>query len=112
MELCTEQHDQTIVVTVAGSVDALTAGQVTSYLGAHVDSGQKQLVLDMSQVDFMSSAGLRTILDILRRARQPGGDFRLAAAQAGVRRTLEISGFTRILKTYATVDEAVASFHS
>ena len=112
MEIRTEQHNETTVVTIVGSIDALTAGQVAGVLGGHVESGHGQLVLDLGQVDFMSSAGLRAILDILRRNRQHGGDLRLAAAQAGVQRTLEMSGFTRILKSYATVDEAVASYHS
>lgn len=112
MKICTEKHNETTVVTVVGSVDALTAGQVAGDLGGHVESGHGQLVLDLGQVDFMSSAGLRAILEILRRNRQLGGDLRLAAAQAGIQRTLEMSGFTRILKSYATVEEAVASYHS
>lgn len=112
MDIHEKQVDQTLVVSVVGSVDALTATQVLSFLGARVDSGQIQLVLDLGQVDFMSSACLRTILDILKRTRHQGGDLRLAAAQAGVENTLEISGFTRILKTYSTVDAAVASFQA
>jgi anti-anti-sigma factor len=93
-----------------GSVDALTAEKITDFLGAQVDGGQTQLVVDLEQVDFMSSAGLRTILVILRKSRQQGGDLRLAAAQVGVKKTLEMSGFTRILNAYATAEEAAASF--
>ena len=72
--------------------------------------GASQLVADLSQVEFMSSAGLRAILAALKEARQHGGDLRLAAAQPGVEKILKISGFTSILKAYPSVDEALSSF--
>lgn len=112
MDIQVKQIDQTAVVSIAGSIDSLTAGEVTSFLSEQIGAGYRQLVADLSQVDFMSSAGLRAILTILKQSRQEGGDLRLAGAQAGVEKTLKISGFTSILKTYPTVDEAVASFGS
>lgn len=112
MDISAKQHGQATVVSVVGSVDALTAGEVAGFLGAQIGSGHTQLVADLSQVDFMSSAGLRAILATLKDARQHGGDLRLAAAQLGVEKVLKMSGFTNILKTFATVDEAAASFGS
>ena len=112
MDISLKQIDQTTLVSVSGSVDALTAGEVASFLSAQIDSGHKHIVADLSQVDFMSSAGLRAILAALKQTRQQGGDLRLAAAQPGVEKVLNMSGFTSILKFYATVDEAVTSFKS
>ena len=110
MDITAKQLDQTTVVSVIGSVDALTAGEVNSFLSAQIGSGHTQIVADLSQVDFMSSAGLRAILGMLKESRQQGGYLRLAAAQPGVDKILKMSGFTTILKAYSTVDEAVASF--
>jgi anti-anti-sigma factor len=110
VEIRTEQIEQTLVVSIVGSIDALTADELASFLRTQVEGGQAVLVLDLGQVDFMSSAGLRLIMDILKRSREGAGDLRLAAAQPGVERTLEMSGLTRILKAYPSVDEAVASF--
>ncbi len=112
MEITAKQIDQTAVVSVVGSIDALTAGEVADFLSAQINQGHKQIVADLSQVDFMSSAGLRSILVTLKESRQQGGDLRLAAAQPGVDKILKMSGFTSILKTFSTVDEAVASFKS
>ena len=75
-----------------------------------IQHGTNQLVADLSQVEFMSSAGLRAILVALREARQNGGDLRLAAAQPGVEKTLKMSGFTSIMKAYPSVGEALSSF--
>jgi len=46
----------------------------------------------------------------VKEARQRGGDLRLAAVQPDVRRVLDLAGFSGILKLYANVEEAVASF--
>jgi anti-anti-sigma factor len=112
MDLTAQQIDQTTIVSIRGSVDALTADDLTSFLETQLRNNQKQLVIDLSRVDFVSSSGLRSILIVLKQSRQEKGDLRLAAAQPGVENVLEMAGFTRILKTYATVEEAAASFDS
>lgn len=110
MEISVTRLNQTVVVSVIGSVDALTAGELDHYLSALVNSGQKQIVADLHQVDFMSSAGLRALLHALKESRHRGGDLRLAAARPGVDHTLKISGFAAIIQSFSTVDQAIASF--
>jgi anti-sigma B factor antagonist len=110
MEFSVEQRGQAAVVSVAGSVDALTAGEVTAFLGEQLSAGSTRLVLDLGKVDYVSSAGLRTILATLKEARTKGGDLRLAAIQPNVQKVLQMSGFTSILKTFGDVETAVSSF--
>ena len=110
MDITLNQLDDTTVVSLTGSVDALTAQEVTNFLSSKIAGGQHHLVLDLGRVEFMSSAGLRAILAALKETRQEGGDLRLAAAQPGVEKILKMSGFTNILKTFLSVDEAVDSF--
>jgi anti-sigma B factor antagonist len=117
MELSLVQQSKTTIVSIAGSVDALTAGEATAYIMeqihklAGIETSPVQLVLDLGQVDFMSSAGLRAILACLKECRQKGGDLYLAAAQPGVDKVLRMSGFTNILKSFTTTEEAVNSFN-
>jgi anti-anti-sigma factor len=47
-----------------------------------------------------------------KKSRSMGGDLRLAAAQPGVQRTLELSGLVRVIKVYASLEEAVGGFES
>lgn len=110
MDLSSNQINQATVVSITGSVDALTAGDVTHFINAQIGGGRTRIVVDLGQVDFMSSAGLRAILATLKESRRQGGDLRVAAAQPGVGKVLNMAGFTNILNVYATVDEAVASF--
>lgn len=112
MEIEAKQVEDVIVISVAGSIDALTAEEFSEFLRAQVDQGQVQFVLDLAQVDFMSSAGLRGILHLLRDSRQQGGDLRLVAVRPGVAKTLELSGVLHLVEAYSTVDAAVAGYSS
>jgi anti-sigma B factor antagonist len=105
----TEQAGVT-VVTVAGSLDALTADTLTEALQAQVRAGRTRLVASLAALEYTSSAGLRVLLGTLKDARQRGGDLRLAGAQERVQRVLDLSGFTSILKCFPDVPSAVASF--
>jgi anti-anti-sigma factor len=110
MKINSTKRAQTMVVQIEGSIDALTADQVTRYLSQQISSQQVNLVINLAQVDFMSSAGLRAMLATMKESRRMGGDLRLAAAQSSVEKILKMSGFTHILKSYPTEDEAVKSF--
>ena len=110
MEINIRLEKQLAIVAITGSVDALTSGEVTNFLSQQIEEGKKRVIVDLSQVDFMSSAGLRAILTALKASRQQGGDLSLAGAQPGVERILKMAGFTNILKAYVTVKEAIADF--
>jgi anti-anti-sigma factor len=110
VEIKATRAGQATVISVSGSIDALTAGDVTDFFIQQIGAGNKQVVADLGQVDFMSSAGLRAFLAVLKESRQQGGDLYIAAPQPGVERILDLSGFTTILKTFPSVAEAVAAW--
>jgi anti-sigma B factor antagonist len=110
MQIHIEQQAHVTVIAVAGSIDALTADALTAALHEQVQSGNTRLVAAFGDVEYTSSAGLRVLLATLKEARQHGGDLRLASVQDRVRGVLELSGFTSILKVYADVEQAVASY--
>lgn len=110
MEVTVHNHEHVTVVAISGSVDGLTAPGLAGTLGDQVRSGHIRLVADFTNVEYTSSAGLRALLATMKEARQSGGDFRLAAVRDDVHRVLELSGFTSILKLYADVETAVASY--
>lgn len=110
MEITYDRRDGAVVVTVSGSIDTLTSGSLAESLAEQIETGAHRLVLDMSGVDYISSAGLRSLLAAVKLARRQGGDFRLAEVDQLVLKVLTLSGFTSILKLYDDVGQAVASF--
>lgn len=110
MQISIVQHDHVTVVAVTGSIDALTADALVTALSDELVAGRTRLVAHFGAVEYTSSAGLRVLLTTLKDARQRGGDLRLSNIRPNVRQVLELSGFTSILKCFADVDAAIASF--
>lgn len=110
MTVSVQQMNSAIVATVQGSIDSLTAPDLSQVLDDQIEEGRVQMVVNLQGVAYISSAGLRTILRSLKRARREGGDLRLTGLQPGVRQVLELSGFTSILQSYETTSDAIDSF--
>lgn len=110
MEQSVHAQGDVQVVTITGSLDALTAPELGDTLSTQLKSGNAKLVADVAGLDYTSSAGLRVLLNSVKEARQKGGDLRLAAVQPNVDKVLELSGFKTIIKTFPDVASAVSSF--
>lgn len=110
MEITSVQQSDVTVTSVVGDLDATTSAEATAFLGVEIDAGHVKLVIDMGGITYLSSAGLRVILGATRQARGSGGDLRLAGAEGDIRRVVEMAGFSKLLKTFPTTTEAVASF--
>lgn len=105
------QHDgSSTIVSVTGSLDALTAPELAKTLTDQVTDGHVNLVVNLIGVEFMSSAGLRTLLGAVKESRSHGGDLRIASTNPGVDKVLKMSGFQTIAKVFSSQEEAVSSF--
>ena len=107
-----QQENNTTIVNVTGSVDALTAAELSKALTTQIAEGQANLVVDLTGVEFISSAGLRTLLGAVKETRSNGGDLRIISTNPGVDKVLKMSGFNNIAKVFSSQAEAVSSFGS
>lgn len=97
--------DGTTIVTAHGEVDMASAPQLQTALEDVQHSG-KPLVVDMSEVGFLGSAGLSVLLVASEAA--PGGGVRVVASDA-VRRPIELTGLDKMLAVYDSLDAALAA---
>ena len=109
MKVTVKHMENVVVFSIGGDVDATNGPELAQLFQAEMVEAVN-FVADFTRVDFISSAGLRVLLATVKEARRRGGDLRLAATQASVDKVLTISGFTRIIKTYKTVDDAIESY--
>ena len=110
MEMTSTQHGAVLVIALSGSMDALTAPILMEEMRQQIEAGSVHLVVDMTELEYTSSAGLRALLSGVKDARQHAGDLRLSGLRPNVRKVLEMSGFTTILKVFPSVAEAVQSY--
>lgn len=110
MDVSVKEMARTDLVVVEGRVDSVTAPELGEALNAQIDGGKKNLVVDLSEVDYMSSAGLRELVSALKRVKPMGGDLRIAAPSERVREVLELAGLDSLFKVYDDQVEAVGSY--
>jgi len=84
------------VVELAGRFDAATAPGVKDELHRLIEEGRSKLVLNLSQMEFIDSAGLGALVSCLRRAAAEGGDLRLAEVPPFCRSIFELTRLTRV----------------
>lgn len=97
MSLSSEKIGEVQVVSVAGQVNSANASEVEAGLLAAIGKDERRCVLDMSQLDYISSAGLRVVLMLAKRLKQNSGQLILCGLQPNVTEVFEISGFLSIL---------------
>lgn len=86
-----------VVVSVRGELDIATAGAFRELLAEAIAGGGRQLVIDMSQLDFLDAAGLGVIVGTASRLRPLGGHLDVHSPSASTYRTFEITKFTHVI---------------
>ena len=90
-----------------GELDAYTVSQFRDVLGTLAT--KPNLVIALSDVPFMDSAGLGALIGGIRRAREAGGDVAVACSRPTLTRLLHTTGFDRIVSVTDTVEDAAAA---
>jgi len=110
MEITTNLENGVSVVRLAGRFDAQTAGMVDEGLQKAIADGGGHLVLDMSKVEYISSAGLRVLLSTAKRLTSSAGELVLCGLQPYVLEVFDVAGFTSIFQIKPDAAAALNSF--
>ena len=110
MELATREVDAVLVIDIIGKLDTQTAGPAEEQLLAFVDAEQDKFLINLSGLDFVSSAGLRVILRAAKKIRGNAGPLKVCSAKGVVKEVLEISGFDSLLDLYEEEGPALSAF--
>ena len=108
MQISTRSSNDIHIVAVIGSLDSTTSPEAQKSLDAVV-AGAKKVLLDFSQLDYISSAGLRVLLGAAKQLRASGGKLGMFGLNQSVREVFEISGFSSILSIYPSEAEALGA---
>ena len=108
MQFSTRTSNDIHIVAITGSLDSTTSPEAQKSLSA-VLAGAKKVALDFSQLDYISSAGLRVLLGAAKQLRASGGTLGLFGLNPSVREVFEISGFSSILSVYASEGDALSA---
>jgi anti-anti-sigma factor len=99
-----------ILLRVRGYVDTTTSPELQRTISRILDEGRYQLIVDLSAVNYVSSAGWGVFVGEIRGLRENGGDLKLTHLTAEVFEVFEMLEFNRILATYDSLEEAMDDF--
>jgi anti-sigma B factor antagonist len=111
MQLTEKEYKRCLLLKIDGRVDHETAMELEKTLNNIFKRRRYQIVVDLSGVDYISSAGLHTLVSALKKARRrTEGDVRLAALTSRLKEGFNLVGFDQLFQTYEEVSDAVGSF--
>ena len=110
MEIAANLENGVCVVRLAGRFDAQTAGMVDEGLQKASADGGGRLVIDLSKVEYISSAGLRVLLSTAKRLTSSAGKLVLCGLQPYVLEVFDVAGFTSIFQIKPDAAAAVGGF--
>ena len=109
MEITVKEFEQSELIMIKGRLDSVEAPRLTQALEAAHQRGKYKIVVDMSQLEYMSSAGLRALGDAQRNSKRHNrGEVLLVQVPGHIRDTLEMVGFAGYFHTFADVNSALA----
>jgi anti-sigma B factor antagonist len=116
MEISHRPMNRVDLLEVVGRVDAATASKLKQQIEALFDEGRYRIVLDLAKLEYISSPGLRVLIEARKRAREwkitdlEGGDIRIANLPPKIKEVFDLTGFTSLFEMYGDTVEAVGSF--
>ena len=112
MEITEERRADILVLRVIGKLDASTSRELQDKILPLIDSNHGKLIIDLSQLDYVSSAGLRVFLLAAKRMNDAKGTMILCSLKDTVKQVFDIAGFSSFLKLAGSSEEAIKNLSS
>ena len=110
MEVSTHKYKHNDLVKVSGRIDSATASQLAKALDEVTQAGPFKIILDLSGVEFMSSAGLRVLISTQKTCKRYNrGELVLALVPKRIYDALELAGFVPLFKFYDNILDAIGN---
>jgi anti-sigma B factor antagonist len=106
LTISSTQRGAVTVVALGGYLDGHTTSELDRALKGHLQAGHRRLVLDLSRLDYIASAGVGMFISTHHQLRG-NGSFQLAGPTANVSEIFTILGLASVLGVHATLDDAI-----
>ena len=102
MEVKLDSHASWQVIFVSGQIDSKTVGQLRDFIDTELKQGVP-VALELTEVPFMSSAGLRTLLTLQRKTKEMEVDLALIGVADEIADTMKVTGFYQFFTIYESL---------
>lgn len=109
MNIAESKRGNIVILKLSGRLDSGTSNDFQDKLLELIDGGEKRLVIDLAQLDYVSSAGLRAFLVAAKRLKGVGGKIALSAMKSNIKEVFDLSGFTSLFPISPSVEGALSN---
>ncbi len=116
MELAHRRLNRVDVISITGRIQAPEAAKLQERINELFNEGRYRLLLDLQKLEYISSPGLRVLIEARKRAREwkltdfDRGDVRIVHLPPRIKEVFDLTGFTSLFQIYDELVEAVGSF--
>jgi anti-sigma B factor antagonist len=107
VDIKTEHNGDAIIYRLHGSLDLATSPSVRAALLEAADEGKHEIIVDLSELEFLDSTGLGALIGAHRRALEHDGRVRLVVCEGMISRLLTITGLMKVFAVYRSVEAAL-----
>lgn len=108
MKISEEVKGDIAIVRIEGRLDAVTSAQIEAKIQKLLE-GKKKLVINLQDVDYLSSAGIRVLLATFKKIKAQNGKLAICSLTDDVMEIIKMAGFHTILPLFPTEEKALAS---
>lgn len=112
MEINRRTESQILIADISGILDTGNSPQAQETISGFLDEGHKNLIINLSKTEYMSSSGLRVLLATAKRLWANEGKFKICQPNKIVRDILDTSGFSVIMDVIDNEEEAINQISS
>jgi anti-sigma B factor antagonist len=107
--MATSQGDVSII-EIKGRLDTKTTGELEQKIVGVLEGDSQKLLVDMADLDYINSSGLRVLVMAYQRLKQSGGTLAISGTKDYILEVFEIAGYHRLFNLYHDQQEALAAF--
>jgi anti-anti-sigma factor len=101
------KEKNTKIISLEGKMDAISAPEFEDKMGEWIEQGETSFIINLGEVNYMSSAGLRSILIVAKKLKELDGKLIFVNLREEVQKIFRISGFSSMIPTYESLEVAL-----
>jgi anti-sigma B factor antagonist len=109
MNISEKTIGDTYIIELSGRMDTINSRNLETKLNDMLEGDKAKIVIDLAEVDYISSVGLRVLLGALKKQIKNRRSLRIASLQPFVEEIFKVTGFDKIFSIYSTQEEAIKS---
>lgn len=98
------------LLELSGQIDSYTAEEITKIIDTHISNGNFKVIVDLTNIDYLDSAGLSALINMKTRLGKRTGDLRLVGLKGKAKEVFDLAGFTSLFNNFDSHEKAFEDF--